>query len=163
MTEVAIDRRRLAAGLAVLIASGSTVRAQGHDHSHSAAAPSTATAPLKKPEQPSSLKAVVAAADRCEKRGTVCRAHCIRLIRKGDISLVECRRLVEAMLPVCAAVGKLASQNAPRFKDLAKVCLAVCADCEAECRKHAAHHAECKGCMEACQNMVSVLKGVLGA
>jgi len=158
-----VHRRLLLLGVAAgLVAGAGAAFAQApkHDHSGHAAAPAQKpAAPAAPPKNP--LKAVVDAARTCERRGQTCRAHCIRLIRRGDKSLEECLRRVDAMLPVCAATAKLAELNAPRFKDLARVCLAACEDCEAECRKHASHHAECKGCMEACQGMIAALKQVL--
>ena len=101
--------------------------------------------------------AVIEATKRCETVGNACLRHCQRLTRLGDKSLAECMRSVSAMLPVCAAVNRLASQDAKRLKDLAKVCADVCRDCEAECRKHEFHHVECKRCAEACAATVKVL------
>jgi Cys-rich four helix bundle protein (predicted Tat secretion target) len=75
----------------------------------------------------------------------------------GDKSLADCMRSVSAMLPVCAAMNRLAIQDAKRLKDLAKVCADICRDCEAECRKHEFHHVECKRCAEACAATVKVL------
>lgn len=150
-----------AAGALALVANEAVAQSQKNDHAaHAAAAKKPAP---KKAEMPAKYKPVVQAAKLCETRGQTCRTHCIRQIRKGDLSLQECLRLVEVTLPICAATAKLATQDARRFRDLAKVCLDVCVDCEAECKKHAAHHAECKGCMEACQAMITALKPLLAA
>lgn len=155
-----LARRQLAKAAFAIVAlgaSGSFARAQSHDHAgHSAAAPgkpvpSTFTPPPK-------LKPVVDAAKLCERRGRICRAHCIRMLKKGDASLAECLKLVEAMLPVCAATATLAAQDSKRFGDMAKICRDACTDCAAECRKHAAHHAECKACLEACEGMIKALE-----
>lgn len=109
----------------------------------------------------SSHPALTAAAARCGTVGTVCLKHCIRLTKAGDKSISDCMRAVQAMLPVCSAVGRLASQDAKRLKDLLEVCVAVCNDCEAECRKHEFHHVECKNCAEACAAMVKEAKALL--
>jgi len=66
------------------------------------------------------------------------------------------------MLPVCTSIGQLAAQDAKRLKDMARVCVSVCSDCEDECRKHEFHHVECKNCAEACAAMISACKTVLG-
>lgn len=107
---------------------------------------------------PAPHASLVAAAKKCADVGDVCLRHCIRLTKAGDKSLADCLTTVRAMLPVCAAVGRLAAQDAKRLKELAKVCADVCADCEAECRKHEFHHKECKACAEACAVMVSECK-----
>lgn len=162
MTNTRIDRRGMALGLAGLAALGaSPARAQGHDQHQHGSTPAAPQKPLVRTAAADAMKPVIAAARECEKRGRICRAHCRRLIRKGDLSLQECLKLVNAMLPICEATASLAKQDAKRFKDLAKLCIDVCSDCAAECEKHAAHHAECKGCLEACRGMIAALKGVV--
>jgi hypothetical protein len=37
-----------------------------------------------------------------------------------------------------------------------------CKDCEAECWKHAGHHAVCKECMEACQRTIAACQKTIG-
>jgi Cys-rich four helix bundle protein (predicted Tat secretion target) len=106
---------------------------------------------------------LVDAAKRCGRVGQICLAHCIRLTRAGDKSLADCMQAVRAMLPVCAAIGQLAAQDAKRLKDMARLCVSVCSDCEDECRKHEFHHVECKNCAEACAAMITACKAVLGA
>jgi Cys-rich four helix bundle protein (predicted Tat secretion target) len=108
-------------------------------------------------------QALVAAARRCEDVGNICLAHCIRLTKAGDKSLGDCMRAVQAMLPVCGAVRRLATQDARRLKDLAKVCMDICSDCEAECRKHESHHVQCKNCAEACAATVRECKALIAA
>ena len=162
-TEHRMSRRWFALGVAGATMLGATqARAQTHSRDHAAPAAAGKKKPVPKTvAAPAKYKAVIDAAKVCESKGQVCRAHCIRLIRRGDTSLEECLKLVNVMLPVSAATSKLAAQDAKRFKELAKVCLDVCTDCEAECKKHAPHHAECKGCMEACQGMITALKAAL--
>lgn len=155
----------LAAGSALALLPGLAI-AQGAHHGHGAhgAQPAAKGVPKAAPGgAPAKYQPVLDAARACEVRGSICRRHCLRLIRKGDNSLQECLKLVEAMLPVCATTAAWARADARRFKELAKLCLDVCTDCEAECKKHAGHHAECKACMEACQGMIAALKTVLAA
>lgn len=128
-------------------------------HSHGSGA--TKAVPAPKAKSPND--AVIAAARRCESVGNICLRHCIRLNRAGDKSIYDCMRAVQAMLPVCVSIRRLAVLDARRLKDMAKLCMDVCSDCEAECRKHEFHHVECKNCAEACAAMVEACKRVLGA
>jgi Cys-rich four helix bundle protein (predicted Tat secretion target) len=141
----AASRRVLIAGAAALLAGVG----QAPPASAQGAAPKTS------PHQ-----AIIAATKRCETVGNACLKHCQRLTRLGDKSLADCMRSVSAMLPVCAAMNRLAVQDAKRVKELAKVCADICRDCEAECRKHEFHHVECQRCAEACAATVKVLDTV---
>jgi|SRR5689334_17138718 Cys-rich four helix bundle protein (predicted Tat secretion target) len=136
----------------LLTGAGALAAGVGLVHAAAAQAAAPKTGPGKSPHG-----AVIEATKRCETVGNACLRHCQRLTRLGDKSLAECMRSVSAMLPVCVAVNRLASQDAKRLKDLAKVCADVCRDCEAECRKHEFHHLECKRCAEACAATVKVL------
>ena len=95
-------------------------------------------------------KALVDSALECVKRGEVCISHCISSLGQGDTSLKDCLRSVLTMMPSCEALARLAALDAPRLKEFAKVCGDICADCQAECKKHQDHHAACKACGEAC-------------
>ena len=145
--------RRVTAGTAILAllgtASVSTVLAHA------------AKAARRLPSAPHA--ALIAAAKKCGRVGEVCLKHCIKLTKAGDKSLADCMRTVRAMLVVCSAVGRLAEQDAKRLKDLTKVCLDVCTDCEAECRKHESHHVECKNCANTCAAMIVEAKKLLAA
>lgn len=98
----------------------------------------------------SSHKALIDAAALCLKEGEICAAHCVASLGTGDTSLKACLTTVMATLPMCDALMRFAAMDAPRLKELAKVCRDVCDDCEKECKKHAEHHAVCKACGEAC-------------
>jgi Cys-rich four helix bundle protein (predicted Tat secretion target) len=107
-------------------------------------------------------QALIDAALDCVAKGEACVPHCIDLMGKGDTSLVECLKSVLAMMPMCTAVARVAALDAPRLKDLAKLCGEVCADCEKVCRKHAEHHAVCKACAESCASFVKESKKLTG-
>lgn len=94
---------------------------------------------------------LLAAALDCIKAGEACLDHCIRTLSTGDKSMAECAGTVRAMLPMCQALTDLTRLNSTHLKALAAVCAKVCRDCEAACKKHQNHHAECKACMESCQ------------
>lgn len=123
----------------------------------------TASGKIVRAKSASPRQGLIDAAKRCGTVGDTCVKHCIRLTKAGDTSLAACMAAVQSMLPVCGAIGRLASLDSKRLKDLAKVCADVCADCEAECRKHEFHHKECKNCAEACANMVKECKALLAA
>lgn len=95
--------------------------------------------------------ALLAATLDCIKAGEACLDHCVRTLSTGDKSMAECAGTVRAMLPMCHAVADLTRLNSAHLKALAAVCAKVCRDCEAACKKHQNHHAECKACMESCQ------------
>ena len=117
-----------------------------------------AQAPAAKTEakaaiQPSGIaahKAVYDAAVECLRVGRECLDHCVRSLSTGDKMMAECAGTVRAMLPLCDAVAELAMLNSTHLKAVAAICAKACRDCEAACKKHAGHHAECKACMESC-------------
>lgn len=104
-----------------------------------------------KPSGIAAHKEIYDAALECVRAGTECFDHCIRSLQAGDKMMVECTTTVRAMLPLCRAVAELAMQDSKHLAALATVCAKVCRDCEAVCKKHAGHHAECKACMESCK------------
>lgn len=96
-------------------------------------------------------QALYDAARECLRAGELCLDHCVRLLSTGDKSMAECAGTVRAMLPTCAALSQLVLLKSEHLKAFATVCATICRDCEAACKKHAGHHAECKACMESCQ------------
>jgi len=99
----------------------------------------------------------------CVGLGEACAAHCIKTLSTGDPSLADCLVSVNAMLPMCAALGQYAASDAKRLKQLAAVCIDVCDDCAKECEKHADEHAECKACGEACDACIKACKDLVAA
>lgn len=102
-------------------------------------------------DKPAVNTALIDAAEHCLRTGKDCLDHCVRTLSTGDKSMAECAATVRAMLPACAALADLARLNSAHLKAYAAVCAKICRDCEAACKKHANHHAECKACMESCQ------------
>ena len=107
--------------------------------------------------------ALIKTATDCIGIAEICQAHCIKLLGAGDTSMKDCMGLVAATLPMCEALVRLAALDAPRLAEFTKVCIGVCADCEAECRKHASHHSECRDCADACAACIKACKAVTGA
>jgi Cys-rich four helix bundle protein (predicted Tat secretion target) len=134
-----MNRRHAVALLVGALASPALAQDHSHQHGHDGAAGGG-----------QAHRALVEAASDCIKTGEACLAHCFASFAAGDTTLAACARSVDTMLSVCATLQKLAAAGSPHLPALARVALAVCDECEAECRKHAEHHATCKACAEAC-------------
>lgn len=93
---------------------------------------------------------VLESALHCARDGEICLAHCLQEFSAGDTTLAECARSVAQLVPVCTALAQLAALRSPHLADIAKAAMAVCRDCEAQCRKHAEHHDFCKDCADSC-------------
>jgi len=99
-------------------------------------------------------KALIDAALDCVNTGEVCVSHCISSLGSGDTTLKDCLKAVLVMMPAVSGLARLAALDASRLREFAKVCGDICADCQAECKKHQDHHAACKACGEACGKCV---------
>lgn len=170
VSEIGLSRRQaLYAGGAVLAAGGlafaGAARAEheGHDHGAHDHGSHDHHAHGEHGKADSQHQALIEAAQHCMASAEACVPHCISLLGKGDTSLAECLESVLAISPVCGAVARLASLDAPRLKDLAKVCSDICADCEKVCRKHAEHHKVCKDCADSCAAFVKEAKKLTDA
>lgn len=115
------------------------------------AAPTAGGKPGTPPSGIEAHKEVYEAALDCVRKGQECLDHCVRSLSTGDKMMAECAGTVRAMLPLCEAVAELARLDSKHLAALAAVCAKACRDCEAACKKHAGHHAECKACMESCR------------
>ena len=146
--EKSVDKSRRdillgAAAVATTVASSAAFSATGHEHH----------------KMNSNTDLIDTALD-CIKTGQACNDHCIDLVKGGDTSIAECMSTVSEMLAACAALSQLASYKSKHLPALAKVCLAVCEDCEKECQKHEDKHAECKACADSCRDCIKACKKV---
>ena len=116
--------------------------------------------PATAPSGIAAHKDVYEAALSCIRAGRECLDHCVRSLSTGDKMMAECAGTVRAMLPLCEAVSQLAMLDSKHLKELAAVCAKACRDCEAACKKHAGHHAECKACMESCKRCADACEKV---
>ena len=123
---------------------------------HDEKAPKPATAP----SGIGAHKEVYDAALECLRVGRECLDHCIRSLSTGDKMMAECAGTVRAMLPLCDALVDLVMLDSKHLKALAAVCAKACRDCEAACKKHSGHHAECKACMESCKRCAEACEKV---
>jgi Cys-rich four helix bundle protein (predicted Tat secretion target) len=99
----------------------------------------------------------------CVNRGEACIDHCAKQLGAGDTSVKDCMDSVSTMLPMCSTAARFAAFDAPRLKEVVKLCVDVCNDCEKECRKHEQHHAQCKNCADSCAAFINEGKKVIGA
>lgn len=133
------SRRNVLQGMAALTASLAAGSILADDDEHHA-------------KHSSVENSLVQAAWNCIKTGQACIEHCIGLFKQGDTSTAVCMETATEMLAMCTALSQMASYHSVHLIALAKVCAAVCKDCEQECRKHEQKHAACKDCAESCAN-----------
>ncbi len=110
--------------------------------------------------QSNSNEDIINAALDCVKTGLACNDHCIELLKDGDTSIVKCMDVLAESLAMCTALSQMASYQSSHLPELAKLCIAVCEDCEKECRKHEKKHAACKACADSCNDCIKACKKV---
>ncbi|MGE5152753.1 MAG: four-helix bundle copper-binding protein [Bdellovibrio bacteriovorus] len=152
--EVSRPRRDLLIGAAALgTISGLSVlglaRAEEHSHEH------------HQHTIDEGRQRVIQHASDCVVKGEICIEHCLRLFKAGDTSVAECAATTQEMLASCTAMRKLAVLDSAHLKDLMRVCIGVCEDCEKACREHENKHAECKACADSCADCIRVCKEYL--
>ena len=144
-----------------LVTVGMSALAANAVMNHVACATGSASGPAKATAASTGANAAFAArASACVAAGHACMRHCITKLAAGDTSLGQCAKLVDQMIALCQATGPLAEHGSPHLKDFAALCIKVCSDCKAECDKHAGHHAECKGCADACGMVIEEAKKI---
>lgn len=104
---------------------------------------------------------IINAALSCIKTGDACAAHCIQLIQMGDNTMADCLATVTDMLPMCSTLAKLSASQSSHLSEFAKVCTAICEDCEKACKEHADKHTACKDCMNSCAACIKECKKLL--
>ena len=119
-----------------------------HDH---AAMMAGAVAPRK-------YDALIPAYQECTRAAEVCISHCQQLLAAGDQGLGPCLAAALDVETVCTAVLKLAGLNSHFTPALAQQSVAVMQACVEACREHAAHHAPCKACHDACLRAIDAAK-----
>ena len=110
-------------------------------------------APKDKPAE--SANPLLDAALDCQKKAEACLTHCLTMLGNGDSSMAACAVAVRETLATSRALATLAAAGSKHLKELARVCAAVCKDCEAECKKHADKMVPCKECGESCARMIA--------
>ncbi len=133
-----MDRREmlLGAGAIALAAATQTAFAEDHAHHHGGGAAKN--------------QKLMDASTACVQKGQACLHHTLYLLGQGDKEMGACAISVNQMMAACAALEQLARYESKHLAKQAKVAMEICRDCEAECRKHAKKHNECKNCADAC-------------
>lgn len=136
---------------------------EGHEGHHMTGAPGAPGAKHQYSEAKAFKKraAVVGVANECIARGQACLSHCMETFVSGDTTMAECARAVQEMLITCQAFSQLAANDSVVLKPMAQACIAVCEECEKQCRPHEDHQPECKACAEACADLVREAKKLL--
>ncbi len=80
--------------------------------------------------------------------------------------MVRCIRLCLDCADICAASAAVVSRQAPFdpgvIRPLLEACAASCRSCGDECEHHAARHAHCRVCAEACRRCERACWDLLG-
>lgn len=95
-------------------------------------------------------EALADAALHCVKTGQDCLEHCYDQFAAGDTTLAACASSIQDLITACSALARLAAHDSPHLAEFATVTAKICADCEAECKKHD-HHMACAVCAESCR------------
>lgn len=142
-----MNRRSFLASTTVAVTAATVAQAQ-------------APAPAKGTKAKDVHQGVVDATQECLAAAYACRELCVATLQKGDTMMAACLRTVSDMIPLCEATAQLAASKSKHLKKTAAACIDACTDCEAECKKHAAMHAECKACLDACTACIAACKKI---
>lgn len=147
----------VSASLGALACGGGTAVAQ-----NTAKAPASPPAPAAPHVHGGGDPALAEAAYACIGKGQSCLAHCIGMLAAGDTTMAGCAPAVHDMHAVMQGLAAAAASGNRHLKDLARVAMEFCRDCEAECRKHADKHVVCKECAEACARTIAACQKAIG-
>ena len=107
-------------------------------------------------------QAMIDAVNVCVNTGNTCAAHCLEVIKSGDLSIVDCMASVQETAAFSTALAYLAASNSKHLNAMCELAIEVCSDCQKQCEKHA-KHAACKAYAEACAACVKACKEHLAA
>ena len=105
----------------------------------------------------SPYKAMIDAVNVCVNTGTACAAHCMEVIKSGDLSIVDCMASVQETAAFSDAFAYLIAANSKHVNAMCELAINICGDCQKQCEKHA-KHASCKAYAEACAACVKACK-----
>lgn len=123
------------------------------------------TNPNKTTMDAAALARCIQACYDCAQACTACADACLG---EGDTQmLTQCIRLDLDCADICIATGSVMSRQTAFDRTMAKAVLTACAQscklCGDECEKHAAHHAHCRICTEACRRCEQACNHLLAA
>lgn len=164
--EPELRRRDLLMGATLLAGAtlGAAVSAAAADDPHQHHAPDASASDRRYSEATAFKRRadLVAATNECVARGQACLSHCMETFVQGDTTMAECARAVQEMLATCHAFAQLAANDSVVLGPMAQACIAVCEECEKQCRVHEEHQPECKACADACAALVREAKKLPG-
>lgn len=164
--DAGLRRRDLLVGATVLAgatlgAAGRAAAAEHEQHQHHALGAAGGEHRYSEATAFKRRAGLVAVANECIARGQACLSHCMETFVQGDTTMAECARAVQEMLATCQAFAQLAANDSVVLKPMAQACIAVCEECEKQCRVHEEHQPECKACADACADLVREAKKLL--
>jgi hypothetical protein len=68
----------------------------------------------------------------------------------------ECILVCRDCADICALCARFEARGSTFTHELHVLCANICKACSVECAKHAAHHATCKECAEACIHCATI-------
>lgn len=131
--------------------------AAGHDHAGHDHASMMAVAQAS-PAKPRKYDSLVKPLADCSAAVQVCLNHCQVVLATGDKSMGDCLRTALDCDVVCGATLKAAGLNSAYTPALAKTAQAAMEACVKSCKPHIEHHAECKGCHDACLAAIDAIR-----
>jgi len=158
-----MNRRELLTGAAAILAAVTTGRTFADDHEHMDMGDMNMggmdmSHGHEHHKSTRNQKLIDVASD-CVLKANICLQHCIVAMGAGDSDLAACAKSASQVAAVCAALQQLASSEAKRLPEFAKVAMEICKDCEKECKK-TEKHPECKACEEACAACAKECKAI---
>lgn len=105
----------------------------------------------------SPYKAMTDAVNVCVNTGNTCAAHCLDVIKTGDLSIVDCMASVQETAAFSQAFAYLIAANSKHVNAMCELAIKICNDCQKQCEKHAKHES-CKAYAEACAACVKACK-----
>lgn len=151
-----MNRRELLTGAAAMVAAVSAGRGFAAEHDHMDMGSMDKSHAHH--ESTRNQKLIEAASD-CGLKANICLQHCLVLMGQGDKELAACAKSASEVAAICTALQQLASAESKQLRQLAKVAMAICKDCEDECKK-TDQHPECKACGEACATCYKECKAI---
>ena len=151
-----MNRRELLLGAVAMatVAATSKVIAAENEHDHMSMG-------MSHDHHSSPHAKLIAAPSDCVLKANLCVQHCIVAMGQGEKELAACAQSSSQVAAICTALQQLASADAKQLRQLAKVAMDICKECEDECKK-TDKHPECKACGESCVACYKECKALVG-
>lgn len=123
----------------------------GQEHDHKS---------MPKTNTKSKYAKAMMAAIHCKLATEICINHCITELAKGEKSMAACLKTASETKVACEAFITLAALESSSTKKMANLCIEICKNCEAECKKHSAHDQACKECLDCCKTCIKEMQAI---